>query len=387
MSTAAPAYLAHWGLAEAPFQLEPDPRFAYERADHREGLARILFGITQLGGLVVITGEIGAGKTLLSQTLRQTLDGEGFLVAEVANPPRTAAALLVGDAAGDGRRPGRRLGTARISGLIRAAPGRGPRPRAGAWCWPSTRRSASTRAPSTRCACSPTAAPTGPGAPVVLLGQPELTVHIERQPQVAQRVVVRYHLGNMTAEEVDAYALHRTRVAGAVQADPLQEASQAVYEETDGVPRLVNLLLANALFVARQPRRRADRRGHHPRPGRGPPPEPRGRRCPSRRRRDVRRVSYQSVLGDATQETVRRCTCASATRRSRTRRKDARHEVTVELSKAAAPLAEGAPSPSGAPIDEGADPARAGRPGHASSRSTGRVIARARRCARPCASR
>ena len=92
--TTGGGYLAHWGLAEAPFLLEPDPRFAYERADHREGLARILFGITQLGGIVVITGEIGAGKTLLSQTLRGTLDGEGFHVAEVANPPRTAAALL-----------------------------------------------------------------------------------------------------------------------------------------------------------------------------------------------------------------------------------------------------------------------------------------------------
>ncbi len=88
-------YLRHWGLAEAPFLLEPDPRFAYERADHREGLARILFGITQLGGLVVISGEIGAGKTLLAQTLRGTLDGEGFAVAEVANPPRTGAGAAV----------------------------------------------------------------------------------------------------------------------------------------------------------------------------------------------------------------------------------------------------------------------------------------------------
>ena len=112
-------YLAHWGLLEAPFLLEPDPRFAYERTDHREGLARILFGITQLGGLVVITGEIGSGKTLLSQTLRATLDGEGFHIAEVANPPRTAAALLSSIllAAGGPQAGG---SAARLAGLLRA---------------------------------------------------------------------------------------------------------------------------------------------------------------------------------------------------------------------------------------------------------------------------
>jgi type II secretory pathway predicted ATPase ExeA len=90
----------------------------------------------------------------------------------------------------------------------------------------------------------------GPGAPVVLLGQPELTRHVERLPQVAQRVVVRFHLGAMSAEEVDRYVMHRTRVAGADRRIVSKRACRAVHEETGGVPRLVNLLLANALFVA-----------------------------------------------------------------------------------------------------------------------------------------
>lgn len=246
--SATPPYLAHWGLAEGPFRLEPDPRFAYERADHREGLARILFGITQLGGLVVITGEIGSGKTLLSQTLRQTLDGEGFLVAEVANPPRTPAALLAAmlPAMGAERAGG---ATARLSGLIRtrlrAAEEEGRRV---VIAVDEAQRLDPRALEEVRLLTNPGAE--GPGAPVVLLGQPELTTHIERHPQVAQRVVVRYHLGNMTAEEVDAYALHRTRVAGAAKRVVSKKATRAVYEETEGVPRLVNLLLANALFVA-----------------------------------------------------------------------------------------------------------------------------------------
>jgi len=241
-------YLRHWGLAEAPFLLEPDRRFAYERADHREGLARILFGITQLGGIVVITGEIGAGKTLLSQTLRATLDGEGFRVAEVPNPPRTAAALLAAvlEAAGAPRAGG---SAARIAGLLRgrlaevAADGTRT-----VLCIDEAQRLDPRALDEVRLLTNP--GPEGPGVPVVMLGQPELSRHVERLPQVAQRVVVRYHLGPMGADEVDAYALHRTRVAGAQRRIVSKRAARAVHRETGGVPRLVNLLLANALFVA-----------------------------------------------------------------------------------------------------------------------------------------
>ena len=246
--SAPPAYLSHWGLAEAPFQLEPDPRFAYERADHREGLARVLFGITQLGGLVVITGEIGAGKTLLAQTLRQTLDGEGFTVAEIPNPPRTAAALLAAALPAMGAEPAGGS-AARLAGRVRERLAEvGREGRRIVIAIDEAQRLDARALDEVRLLTNRGGA--GPGAPVVLLGQPELTARIERQPQVAQRVVVRYHMGTMTPEEVDAYALHRTRVAGADRRILSKRAARAVHAETEGVPRLVNLLLANALFVA-----------------------------------------------------------------------------------------------------------------------------------------
>lgn len=248
MSGAAPAYLSHWGLAEAPFQLDPDPRFAFERTDHREGLARILFGITQLGGLVAITGEIGSGKTLLAQTLRHTLDGEGFAVAEVANPPRTAAALLAAVLPAMGADPAGGS-AARLAGLVRRrlaeVAGEGRRV---VLAIDEAQRLDARALDEVRLLTN--RGSEGPGVPVVLLGQPELTGRIERQPQVAQRVVVRYHMGAMSPEEVDAYALHRTRVAGAGRRILSKRAARAVHAETGGVPRLVNLLLANALFVA-----------------------------------------------------------------------------------------------------------------------------------------
>lgn len=240
-------YLGHWGLAEPPFVLEPDPRFAFERSDHREGLARILFGITQLGGLVVITGEIGAGKTLLAQTLRETLDGGGFRVAQVANPPRTGAALLAAALVAMGGEPAGGS-AARLAGKVRErlalAAGEGGRV---VLVIDEAQRLDPRALDEVRLLTNPG---DGPAAPVVLLGQPELTRHVERLPQVAQRVVVRYHLGAMSADEVDDYVLHRARVAGAQRRILSKRGARAVHDRTGGVPRLVNLLVANALFVA-----------------------------------------------------------------------------------------------------------------------------------------
>lgn len=240
-------YLRHWGLAEAPFGLDADPRFAYERADHQEGLARVLFGITQLGGLVMITGEIGSGKTLLAQTVTRALDSEGLRVGQVANPQRTAAALLgqVLIAIGADTSPGSAARRAeRIRARLSMAHSQGRRV---VLLIDEAQRLDPRALDEVRMLTNPSGGV--PGMPVVLLGQPELTGRVDKQPQVSQRVVVRYHLGNMTADEVDAYIAHRTRVAGAGGRLISKRAARAVHRETEGVPRLVNMLLANALFV------------------------------------------------------------------------------------------------------------------------------------------
>ena len=245
MSTDAGGYLRHWGLTEAPFQLEPDARFAYARGDHREGLARMVFGLTQLGGLVQITGEIGCGKTMLAQSLQSLLAAGGRRVVTVANPPRTAAALLSAllVAAGDEPASSAARAGSRLRGLLAGAQDAGTPM---VFAVDEAQRLDARALDELRLLTNPG---DGPAAPTVLLGQPELSAKVNRQRQVAQRVVVRFHLQPMDADEVDAYVQHRVRVAGRRERLFTKRATRDIHADTGGVPRLVNLLCANALFV------------------------------------------------------------------------------------------------------------------------------------------
>lgn len=206
----------------------------------------MLFGLTHLGGIVAITGEVGCGKTMLARALDRTLTGGGYQTATVSNPAKTPAGVLAAILASvDGHTYGG--GTAKLAARLREVLGR----RAATGLRPvividEAQRLSPTALDEVRMLTNPG---DGPAVPVVLLGQPQLSPNIERLPQVSQRVVVRFHLRPMDATEVTAYIQHRARVAGSTRRLFSSRAEVAIHEETGGVPRLVNLLCANALFV------------------------------------------------------------------------------------------------------------------------------------------
>ena len=86
-------YLSHYGLAEAPFNITPDPRFLFFSDQHREAFDHLYFGIRERKGFIQITGEVGAGKTTLCRALLAQL-GPTYHTALILNPVLTGSQLL-----------------------------------------------------------------------------------------------------------------------------------------------------------------------------------------------------------------------------------------------------------------------------------------------------
>lgn len=86
-------YEEYWGLSEQPFSCTPDPRFLYMSRKHQDVLTMLLFAVTRNKGAVMVTGDVGLGKTTLSRKLLQELDDKAYVVAMIVNPVLTPVQL------------------------------------------------------------------------------------------------------------------------------------------------------------------------------------------------------------------------------------------------------------------------------------------------------
>ena len=82
-------YEAYYGLSAKPFQLSPDPRFFFSSNGHRRAIAYLVYGAHQAEGFIVITGEIGAGKTLLARMLAHKLESQKLTCRHPVSPGRS----------------------------------------------------------------------------------------------------------------------------------------------------------------------------------------------------------------------------------------------------------------------------------------------------------
>jgi general secretion pathway protein A len=246
-------YAAHFGLSREPFSLAPDPRFLFLSERHREALAHLLYGVRGGGGFVLLTGEIGAGKTTVARGFLEQLP-PGCVVAWVFNPQLNELDLLQ-TLAGEFGIPaleGADRGSlkAHIDALNRfllAVHARGEQ----ALVVIDEAQALQPAVLEQLRLLTNLETAERKLLQIVLIGQPELRGRIAGIEQLAQRVVARYHLGALDEAETRQYVEHRLGVAGLQGPSPFDAgALRALHRASGGVPRRINLLADRALLGA-----------------------------------------------------------------------------------------------------------------------------------------
>ena len=254
-------YTNYFSLKQAPFSIAPDPRYLFMSERHREALAHLLYGINSGGGFVLLTGEIGAGKTTVCRCFIEQVPGNCRL-AYIFNPKLTVAELLqsvceeFGIAAPGGQEGGQAGVKAGVKAYIDAinayllashAKGRNnvlvidEAQNLSADVLEQLRLLTNLETSERKL------------LQIILIGQPELRTMLARPEleQLAQRVIARYHLGPLSEGETGAYIAHRMAVAGSQGAPVFPDAIvPLVHRISGGVPRRINLLCDRALLGA-----------------------------------------------------------------------------------------------------------------------------------------
>jgi general secretion pathway protein A len=246
-------YLSHYGLAEPPFAITPDPRFVFLGERHRDALAHLLYGIGQggSGGFVQLTGEVGTGKTTLCRLVLEQLP-DNVRIALVLNPKQTPLELLESvcqelQVPLATRRRSLKTQVDALNDFLLRAYADGLRV---VLILDEAQELSRELLEQVRLLTNLETS-TQKLLQVVLIGQPELRETLARPGlrQLAQRITARYHLTPLQPSETAAYLRHRMTVAGA-SAFPFEDRAVArLHALSGGVPRLLNVLGERALLA------------------------------------------------------------------------------------------------------------------------------------------
>lgn len=245
-------YQAFFGFTEQPFSIAPDPRFLFLGPRHQEALVHLRHGLTGSGGFLLLTGEVGTGKTTLSRAIISELEEE-LEVVFILNPKLTELELLAAIAEGFGittvnEHSSLKALTDALSHYLMAAVEKRKHPVVlideAQHLFPAALeqlRLLTNLESDAKKLLS-----------VVLIGQPELRQLLQRQElrQVAQRIVARYQLLPFSRKETEHYINHRLALANGKPETFDKKARQIIWQTTQGTPRLINLLCDRALQIA-----------------------------------------------------------------------------------------------------------------------------------------
>jgi len=244
-------YESYYGLSAKPFQLRPDPHFFFGSKGHKRAMAYLEYGLSQGEGFIVITGEVGAGKTTLVRNLLGHLPLDQIVAAHIVNTsldPEDTLRMVV-SAFGvpyEGASKAELLN--RLEQFLRSVDRQGKR----ALLLIDEAQNLNARTVEELRMLSNFQTDERSLLQTFLLGQPEFraTLHSPGMQQLRQRVIASYHLGPMDAQETRAYIEHRLATVG-WNGDPGFDdgAHAAIFAYSGGIPRKTNTLMDRVLLM------------------------------------------------------------------------------------------------------------------------------------------
>ena len=242
-------YLQFYGLREEPFSPTPDPKFLFQSSRHREALAQLLYGVRERKGFIVLTGEIGTGKTTLLRTMLARLDRDAH-VAYVHNSALEIQGLLEYILQDWGVKS---EATSHAQRLFELNEFLIEQHRQGLTPVLVIDEAQNLSIPTLEAVrlLSNFETSSQKLMQILLVGQPELRAKLDAPElrQLKQRIGLRCHIGPLSPEETRLYIRHRLRIAGTADTGIFTDAAiQRITDYSRGTPRTVNIICDHCLL-------------------------------------------------------------------------------------------------------------------------------------------
>jgi len=242
-------YESYWSLHDKPFRNTPDPHYLFFARQHEEAMTRMLYAITEGQGGMMLTGDYGCGKTLLSRTLIDELDPSRYEVALVPYPNISAMELLHEVLSQFGYSTQGMCKVELLSLLADCLQQHNARGRSTIILIDEAQMILDQMTMEEIRLLLNFQQDRRFYLTMILFGQPELRQKIEELPQLSQRLGMRFHVGPFDNADASAYLRHRLAVAGSQGEIFTREAESLITSASGGIPRKINAIADLALLV------------------------------------------------------------------------------------------------------------------------------------------